>query len=682
MGRFDTTKATINANIKKNGNQEITGSILNSVMTEMVDATDAQLTELSAETTEKLATLSGHLFGQRKEADYEVGETLNEYAFEVEAGDKVYFTTTNGASYGVFLRVYQGTQKVQETYTYGAVTRKEVVITSAGSLYIYVDAVNASLLKVIVEGKVGEIQEIKKNISSIETDLAASLDKKIDGKFTENLFNKNTITEGYYVVPGDGTLKELAGYCASDYIEVEEGEVYSATSISNSAYYDAEKKYVSGVSGSPITIPANVRYIRLTISLSAAEIFMFNKGAILLPYVEYGLKLQTTSFGNDVLEYLKEKLNVADINLSYFESLSQHLNNPFIKTQIKFIGDSITAGVGGKGFSASDKPIPNSSTKTNVLTATCWTNMMIRNLQNVYGGEKEIDTLNPYVKHLGGYNQGRAYNGNVNFNNCLYTGNTISQNLVEFSFYGTSCKVRYLAGASLGMFDIYVDDSLYKRVDCYKAETDADMFETISVSEGNHLVSLRATGEKNESSSNKQLWITGLVVTKTIIFYPYGISGTQSSAGKDAQRYSKEDDFVLIQYGTNDRFTNTSANSTYTNLKSICEMLTKDYAAKPILLCSCPASETQETTSSSVTYYYHMKDVRNAIARLSADLGVPFVDNYGAYIKYAEQHDITINELLVDGLHPNDKGYRVMYANIMETLGLTRPPYYEEWLGE
>lgn len=49
MGRFDTTKATINANIKKNGNQEITGSILNSVMTEMVDATDAQLTELSAE---------------------------------------------------------------------------------------------------------------------------------------------------------------------------------------------------------------------------------------------------------------------------------------------------------------------------------------------------------------------------------------------------------------------------------------------------------------------------------------------------------------------------------------------------------------------------------------------------------------------------------------------------------
>ena len=59
MGRFDTTKATINANIKKNGNQEITGSILNSVMTEMVDATDAQLTELSAE----IKNVSDEIFG-------------------------------------------------------------------------------------------------------------------------------------------------------------------------------------------------------------------------------------------------------------------------------------------------------------------------------------------------------------------------------------------------------------------------------------------------------------------------------------------------------------------------------------------------------------------------------------------------------------------------------------------
>jgi lysophospholipase L1-like esterase len=167
-----------------------------------------------------------------------------------------------------------------------------------------------------------------------------------------------------------------------------------------------------------------------------------------------------------------------------------------------------------------------------------------------------------------------------------------------------------------------------------------------------------------------------------IIFYPYGISGTQSSSGKDEQRYSEDDDFVLIQYGTNDRFTNTSNVSTYTNLRSICEMLKDKFSAKPILLCSCLASEEQETTSASVTYFYHMKDVRNAIANLASDLGVPFIDNYSAFIEYAEQKDITTDDLLADGLHPNDRGYRVMYMNIMKALGLTRPPYYEEWLGD
>lgn len=48
MGRFDTTKATINANVKNNGNQEITGQVLNNVLTQMVNDTDSELTELSA----------------------------------------------------------------------------------------------------------------------------------------------------------------------------------------------------------------------------------------------------------------------------------------------------------------------------------------------------------------------------------------------------------------------------------------------------------------------------------------------------------------------------------------------------------------------------------------------------------------------------------------------------------
>lgn len=49
MGRFDTTKATINANIRNNGNQEITGQVLNGVLTQMVNDTESELTELSGD---------------------------------------------------------------------------------------------------------------------------------------------------------------------------------------------------------------------------------------------------------------------------------------------------------------------------------------------------------------------------------------------------------------------------------------------------------------------------------------------------------------------------------------------------------------------------------------------------------------------------------------------------------
>ena len=51
MGRFDTIKTTIDANIKENGSQEITGQKMNSVLTEMVNATDAELTELESKDT-------------------------------------------------------------------------------------------------------------------------------------------------------------------------------------------------------------------------------------------------------------------------------------------------------------------------------------------------------------------------------------------------------------------------------------------------------------------------------------------------------------------------------------------------------------------------------------------------------------------------------------------------------
>ena len=54
MANSETIKTTIDANINTNGNQAITGAVMNSVLKQMVDSTDAQLTELSEEITSQL----------------------------------------------------------------------------------------------------------------------------------------------------------------------------------------------------------------------------------------------------------------------------------------------------------------------------------------------------------------------------------------------------------------------------------------------------------------------------------------------------------------------------------------------------------------------------------------------------------------------------------------------------
>lgn len=70
MARFDTIKATIDANIKSNGNQGITGQVMNSVlngvlssvdesMTQEAQNVDAKLTELSAEVDELESQING-----------------------------------------------------------------------------------------------------------------------------------------------------------------------------------------------------------------------------------------------------------------------------------------------------------------------------------------------------------------------------------------------------------------------------------------------------------------------------------------------------------------------------------------------------------------------------------------------------------------------------------------------
>lgn len=107
MANFDTIKTVIDANINTNGTQNITGGKMNSILKQMVDATDAELTELSAETNTKLTELSA-------ESSHLTLEGAKETLVE-----KKYYNFIVGETYNVILRnaISADTIQVGEGYT-------------------------------------------------------------------------------------------------------------------------------------------------------------------------------------------------------------------------------------------------------------------------------------------------------------------------------------------------------------------------------------------------------------------------------------------------------------------------------------------------------------------------------------------------------------------------------------
>lgn len=107
-----------------------------------------------------------------------------------------------------------------------------------------------------------------------------------------NKFDKNAVTAGYYVNQTNGVLAANAAYSASDWIEVSgyEKACLAYTNLARLAFYDLDKKYISGSSliTNPIAIPENACYVRFSTSNTALDIQQFEFGTSVTSYQPYG----------------------------------------------------------------------------------------------------------------------------------------------------------------------------------------------------------------------------------------------------------------------------------------------------------------------------------------------------------------------------------------------------------
>lgn len=109
-----------------------------------------------------------------------------------------------------------------------------------------------------------------------------------------NLFDKNSVTDGYYIDVTNGLLVANATYTVSDFIPAKENTNYTVSYQYRYGCYDKDKRFISGaiLSVASFTTPANTVFIRVTATITNKGVYMIVEGNTLpTAYVSFGVSV-------------------------------------------------------------------------------------------------------------------------------------------------------------------------------------------------------------------------------------------------------------------------------------------------------------------------------------------------------------------------------------------------------
>jgi DNA invertase Pin-like site-specific DNA recombinase len=88
-----------------------------------------------------------------------------------------------------------------------------------------------------------------------------------------------------------------------------------------------------------------------------------------------------------------------------------------------------------------------------------------------------------------------------------------------------------------------------------------------------------------------------------------------------------------------------------------------------IFVANLPAAQKNEVDGEIFYRILHMDDI-NAIYKHAAEkAGFALISMYDLVSAFVAKKGILVDDLLVDGLHPSDEGYKVMFSLLCEALG-------------
>ena len=142
---------------------------------------------------------------------------------------------------------------------------------------------------------------------------------------------------------------------------------------------------------------------------------------------------------------------------------------------------------------------------------------------------------------------------------------------------------------------------------------------------------------------------------------------------------SDEDDIVLCTIGTNNRHQGFDEGAKHSKeehmsifYENIIVLHNKFKAANKdvVFVANIPASTQNEKDGDGYWRIFHMNDVERLYQKAAVECGFPLIKLYSKFKEYCDLKNIELESLLADGLHPNDKGYDVMFKLIMREIGI------------
>ncbi len=140
----------------------------------------------------------------------------------------------------------------------------------------------------------------------------------------------------------------------------------------------------------------------------------------------------------------------------------------------------------------------------------------------------------------------------------------------------------------------------------------------------------------------------------------------------------KDDDFIICTIGTNNRHQykvegpkrdrGEMIETFYQNILKLNRMFS-EREIPVVFVANIPASAYDEIEDKADYWrILHMDDINREYKRAREVAGFELISLYDLASEYISARGILIDELLFDGLHPNDKGYRVMFELLKSEL--------------